>query len=565
MTDTPTPTRLHIVSGEPTTAPEPRLHHRAAGSEVWLGDCVEVMAGLPADSFDAVITDPPYGLEFMGREWDTFRGSGTVSSNVAEGTDASHPFRDGSTRVRDGDSDMAAFQSWCHDWAEQARRILKPGGHLVAFGGSRTWHRLAAGIEDAGFEIRDSIAWIYSSGFPKGLHVADAIDRMRHDTADVLKFTKWCRETRDRNGVTNRQIDDAFGFVGMAGHWTARSSQPQVPPLEHVPRLLEVLGVTIDEVPDEIRRLIVELNGQKGQPGAAWLERPITGTHEKPAAASAWRERYDDGPAAEARERRSAEPTTEAARAWVDWRTNLKPGFEPIVVARKPLAGTVADNVLRYGVGALNIGATRLAPPAGAVVDDEHGDTIVGRYPPNVVMSHAALLDAETGQVIGDACADGCVDGCQVAALDALGERSGALGNTQWSTGSKIGMTFEGKPNPAGSTGVRDWGGASRFYPVFRYEAKAPTRERPVTVDEHGREIEHPTVKPLALMRWLINLFVPTGARIVEPFAGSGTTVEAALVEGVDCVAVELWPEHLPLIVERLDKDIQPTLFGGLS
>jgi len=320
-------------------------------SQVWHGDCVEVMATLPADSFDAVVTDPPYGLEFMGREWDTFK-SGTVQINVSEGTDPSHPFGDGRSRVRYGLDDMPAFQAWCRDWAEQALRILKPGGHMLAFGGSRTWHRLAAGIEDAGFEIRDSIGWIYSSGFPKSLHVADAIDRARHDYAELLQFTAWCRAARDAAGVTNRQIDDAFGFVGMAGHWTARQSQPQVPNLEQIPRLLDVLGLTIDDVPDDIRRLIVDLNGLKGTPGAAWLERPVVGEHAKPAAASTWRERYDDAPEAVAGEQRAAEPTTEEARRWYDWRTALKPGFEPIVVARKPLAGTVADTVLRYGTGA---------------------------------------------------------------------------------------------------------------------------------------------------------------------------------------------------------------------
>src|SRR5664279_137719 len=113
------------------------------------GDCIEVMQAMPADSVDAVVCDPPYGLEFMGKEWD--------------GWDSSQ-----------------AFQAWCQQWATEALRVLKPGGMLLAFGGTRTSHRLASGIEDAGFEIRDSITWMYGSGFPKSLDVGKAIDK-RHD------------------------------------------------------------------------------------------------------------------------------------------------------------------------------------------------------------------------------------------------------------------------------------------------------------------------------------------------------------------------------------------------
>lgn len=353
-----------------TDTPEPRLHHDADGYQVWHGDCREVMALLPAESVDAVVTDPPYGLEFMGKEWDTFKPSGTVSNRVSEATDSSHPFRDGSTRIRYGRADMRAFEDWCHEWATQAMRVLKPGGHLLAFGGTRTWHRLASGIEDAGFEMRDNIAWLYSTGFPKSLDVSAAIDRQRHNRPELLQFTAWCRDARDRAGISNTDIDDAFGFHGMAGHWTSQLSQPLVPTLDQIPKLLEVLGLTIDDVPAEIRVLIVELNGQKGQPGAAWFERPVTGHHEQPAAASEWAAKYEGSSVAPARERRD-EPATEAARAWQGWGSALAPAFEPIVVARKPLVGTIAANTLLHGVGGLNVEANRIESSGRPLIESK--------------------------------------------------------------------------------------------------------------------------------------------------------------------------------------------------
>lgn len=539
--------RPHLITGQPTDNPEPRIHWTGARVTIWHGDSIEVLSLLPADSFDAVITDPPYALEFMDSEWDTFKSSGTVQARVDEGTDASRPFRDGSTRIRYGRSDMEAFERWCEEWAAQAWRVLKPGGHLLAFGGSRTWHRLTAGIEDAGFELRDSIMWLYATGFPKSLDVSAAIDKKRHDREQVLQVTSWIAAARDAAGLTNGDIDRAFGFAGMAGHWTTDKQQPLVPTADQIPQLLDVFGITLADVPPTIRQLIVDLNGAKGTPGAAWLLRPVTGVYDGPAQASEWRTRYQGGTAKPPAERRD-EPTTELARKWRGWGTALAPGYEPIVVARKTMTGTVADNVTRWGTGALNIDDTRTATtdnlnggayslgaadrPDERPVDFRHkegaaGEFVqpAGRWPKNVVLAHAPIVDPWTFEPIGDACADGCVPGCPVAALEAES-------------------------------------GSARFFPAFRYETKAGSDERPAAtrtvVDEDGdeseQEYQHPTVKPLPLMRWLVRLVVPRGARILEPFAGSGTTAEAAILEGVECVAVELGAEHLPLIVNRLER-----------
>lgn len=398
------------------------LHH---------GDCIEVMRELADESVHAVVTDPPYALEFMGRGWDTFT--------------------------------PLEFETWCAEWAAEALRVLKPGGHLLAFGGSRTWHRLAAGIEDAGFEMRDSIAWLYGSGMPKSMDVAKAIDK-------------------------------AAGFLG------------------------EVVGTETVDV------------GMQGGHLHTGRSRVLA--------------------------ERETRALSETAQSWKGWGTALKPAFEPLVVARKPLAGTVAQTVLNHGTGALNIDATRVAfaseadeqeskgknqhaqfgTPSGgnrvygdySMVERKDYDA-QGRHTPNVVLdeSQAAELDSQSG-----------------VSRSRVGKPRSAAAGAGW------GMTHTGSE-------YSDEGGASRFFPTFRYEAKAPTHERPVE-----GEVGHPTVKPLDLMRWLVRLVTPPGGTVLEPFAGSGTTLEAAVLEGFTCIGIEREADYLPLIEKRLSKPMQQSLFG---
>ncbi|WP_079636344.1 DNA methyltransferase, partial [Mycobacteroides abscessus] len=375
------------------------LHH---------GDCLDVLRAddygydwnlgyssarmFPDNSVDAVITDPPYELAFMGRAWDT---SG-IAFNPAV-------------------------------WA-QCLRILKPGGHLLAFGGSRTWHRLAAAIEDAGFEIRDSIAWLYGSGFPKSLDVSKAIDKAAGAEREVVG-------THHRHGGGSAVSGSMLGSLGTDS------------------------------------------------------ELPLTA------------------------------PATVAAKRWQGWGTALKPSFEPIVVARKPLAGTVAANVLEYGTGALNIDACRIPTgdklgggsttrgqqmkdgwhrpwmddPDMVAANAERSRASVarseelGRWPTNVVLDkhQAEALDRQTGVL-------------HSGTMRAGTERQPRAGGTIYGADTR---TFA----PADTYG--DSGGASRFFPVFRYEAKAPTSERP-----NADGVQHPTVKPLDLMRWLVRLVTPVGA-----------------------------------------------------
>ena len=464
------------------------------------GDCLEVLATLPDASVDSVVTDPPYGLEFMGREWDSFAPQNTTAqrSNAGGfGSDDGKPWnkaRTGTKGVRStfrcracqgwsgtfsearakrqkacecdapdydyagAPSQTVAFGKWCELWTAECLRVLKPGGHMLAFGGTRTWHRLACAVEDAGFEIRDSIAWLYGSGFPKSLDVSKAIDKAA-------------------GAERGRYERAAFGATFSDDEGTT-------------------YGTALDST-----------------------------------------------------------PLTPDAERWQGWGTALKPSFEPIVVARKPLIGTVAANVLQHGTGALNIAACRVGnqerttrgmSSLGVMHDDdwqprEVESTVAGRWPANVLLdgSQAAELDRQSGE---------------------------SRSNERRATGNPIFKTSQsfrggGEQVDRGDRGHADVGGASRFFPTFRYEAKAPTSERP-RVDG----IAHPTVKPLDLMRWLVRLVTPPDGTVLEPFAGSGTTAEACVLEGFQCIAIEREADYLPLIVSRLSKPMQLGLdFGDVS
>ena len=563
---------------------------------LYTGDCLDVLRELPNASVDAVVTDPPYGLEFMGRAWDSF-GRGEASSAAVAGM-ARTGYTDGADRLdrpsfmggtnpkcrscgkwqRGGNpcacdepdfpnerrARSAAFGEWCEQWAAECLRVLKPGGHMLAFGGTRTWHRLACAIEDAGFEVRDSIAWLYGSGFPKSLDVSKAIDRQRGDHPDWRAVGQWLKGYREAAGYATRS---EFAPLILNGHKNLDSAAANLsnwenglsfPTWDRWLQLRELLAI-----PDDMDAEVWRLNGRKGSPSEAWAQREVVGTKTAGIANPDDVDRYTVGGSRSVVVDITA-PATDDARTWQGWGTALKPAFEPVVVARKPLGeGTVAANVLRHGTGALNIDATRIGmsdadreaarvpmarlngnEPGGNRGLGRNGETFepaaAGRWPANVVLdeSQAAELDRQSG--------DGGSGSGQIKV--SAGTKSGA---GSWSQAH--GMQRPGAEN----TGVRDFGdtgGASRFF----YVAKAPTAERP---REDG--IAHPTVKPLDLMRWLVRLVTPPGGVVLEPFAGSGTTAEACVIEGFRCIAIEREADYLPLIVQRLTKPIQPTLFGG--
>jgi hypothetical protein len=467
------------------------------GVQLWLGDCLDVLPTLADASVDAVICDPPYELTgsgrggFMGQSWD----STGIAFNV---------------------------EVWRQCW-----RVLKPGGHLAAFGGTRTYHRMTCAIEDAGFEIRDSLHWVYGSGMPKGQNIGKSIDRHRDDRPQILQVTAFLAAARDAAGVTHKQIDAAFGFNGMASHWTALASKAaSVPTLEQWARLKQMLG--FDDT--DVLSLVEMLNGRKGELGEAWAQREVVGAGFRVRGESS----VQIAPVSSGAYDITA-PATETASRWHGWNTQLRPAHEPIVLARKSTGfNTTAANVLLHGTGAINVDACRTeagqdyrekCASVVGLASNRNGDTlgewtgvredsahVAGRWPANILLGH------------GPDCSTACQPGCPVAEMD-------------------------------------QQSGASRFFPVFRYEAKAPASERPRLADGTA----HTTVKPVKLLRWLIRLLTPPGGLVLDPFAGSGTTLEAAVIEGFNSVGIEREQPHADLCAMRMDKAIQPALFGDIA
>lgn len=288
--------------------------------EVHQGDCLDVLRTMPDSSVDSVVTDPPYGINFDGHKWD---------------------------------ADVPSVDVW-----SECLRVLKPGGHLLAFAGTRTHHHMASRIEQAGFEIRDMIAWCYSTGFPKSRDVSRQMERYqageRPEPAaasirpGVYQVTAFLKAARDRAGWTNKQIDALFGTKGMAGHWTSLASQPLVPSLRQWEALRQALGFG-----HELDDLVADLAGKEKSEG--------TGGPSKPFLANLHGRRD--------------------LKAAGDWGTALKPCLEPITMARKAPVGSVSGNVLAFGTGAVNV------------------SRIDGRWPGNLV--HDGSEDAV--QAFGDA------------------------------------------------------------------------------------------------------------------------------------------------------------------
>lgn len=392
-----------------------------ADCRVLHGEAIEFMRMIPDDSVDAIVTDPDYELIVHPKiiEW------GGVPKA---------------------------------EWAAQALRVLKPGGHLLAFGGTRTYHRLATAIEDAGFEIRDSLAWLYGGGWPKSHDVSKAIDKAAGAEREVIGTGKRSQnrsEGWDRPWMHDQM--DALGNSGMAEH-------------------------------------------------------TITA------------------------------PATDEAKQWEGWGTALKPAFEPIVVARKPFKGTVVANVLAHGTGGINIDGCRIGDGTDnrpreheATADQRYdgmfaatpgprGGSPKGRWPANVILNEdaAAQMDEQTGVL-----------------------KSGYMSPN--AARSKQSVVYGDMPLRVAPDGTyADSGGASRFF----YTAKASQRERPIGPDG----TKHPTVKPLSVIRWLVRLVTPPGGMVLDPFAGSGTTAEAAILEGVNSIVIEREPTYWPLIDMRIER-----------
>jgi len=430
-------------------------------------DCIEAMKAMPDNSVDSIVTDPPYELGFMGKSWDA---SG-IAFNI---------------------------EVW-----QEALRVIKPGGHLIAFSGSRTYHRMAVAIEDAGFEIRDQIMWVYGSGFPKSLNIAKSIEN-KITTGSAAKN----------------------GFHKLEGERTGEGR----------------IGM-YDTVEEQGFRKV-----NPDQLGAFNLD-----------------------------------PTTPEAQQWNGWGTALKPAHEPMVLARKPLEGTVANNVLTHGVGGLNIDGSRV------VADGENFDNLKSRPIGKLNTRRNDETDAEFDARVGESPE-------QLAALAKLKELGRFPANfihdgsdevvalfpdTGKSTGGRIGKKSMGDVTnvpagefEAGDPGYGDSGRAARFF----YCAKASKRDRNEGLDgfeakrDHdGRKDggvggdnprnrtnnaklnHHPTVKPTSLMQYLVKLVTPPKGIVLDPFMGSGSTGKACVYEGFDFIGIEQSAEYVAIAQARID------------
>ncbi len=449
------------------------------------GTALDALRDMPDESIDAIVTDPPYGLANTDP-----RHTIEALSRWLSGDREFVPSTGGGFMGAEWDAFVPPPAVW-----DECARVLKPGGHLLAFAGSRTYDLMGLAIRIAGFEIRDGLAWLYSQGFPKSLNVSEAMERFLAEGPQsapttirpgVYEVTGFLRAARDAAGWTNARIDGLFGTNGMAGHWTSLASRPQVPSVRQWERLKAELGFG-----DDVDHLVAEL---------AATERP---------------EDWGEGPRPTTlTESLGATLAAEGYESAGDWGTALKPSFEPVVLARKPTIGTNAANILAYGTGALNIGGTLIGTSGGS------------RSLPNPTPHPTPHFK-----------------------------------NRVYGRGSRIGVTadskdpnFEGGRWPANvildgaqadelDLATRKLGGASRFF----YVAKAGTAERP-----EADGVQHPTVKPLTLMRWLLRLVVPPGGVVLDPFVGSGTTLEAAVLERIDAIGVEAFADYWPLIEARL-------------
>ena len=403
------------------------------------GDCLEELKKIDDNSVDAVVTDPPYGL------------SNTKPAQVADvlaawvtGDTVSVPAKRGGFMGKDWDSFVPPPAVW-----EECMRVLKPGGHMAVFAGARTQDLMGLSIRLAGFEIRDTLGWVYGSGFPKSMDISKAIDKMKGAKREVVGKNP------------NHRAISGVGYEGIY---------------------------------------------QGGNTGAEDVTAPAT---------------------------------PEAAR-WDGWGTALKPAIEPIILARKPLDGTVANNVLAHGVGGLNIDACRVATGdtlsigsgKPAFASDFSGSNPgtqnpAGRFPANVLLDEHAAKEMD--------------------------KQSGVLKSGGGNKGPRSSSWFTSNSPNVDDVRNPDSGGASRFFTVFKYQAKAPKKERPVIEREDGTKIQHNTVKPLALMEWLVSLIVPPGGVVLDPFAGSGTTLQAAINKGFTPIGIEQDADYIKLIEKRLE------------
>ena len=434
--------------------------------------------------FDSVVTDPPYGISFMSKSWDY---------------------------------DVPQVELW-----KEVYRVLKPGGHILSFAGSRTYHRMAVNIEDAGFEIRDMLGWLYGSGFPKSHNIGKAIDKKGGNS--ISWFGEWLKNWRIENNVSQKDISKLFpsrtgGLTGCVSNWELGFN---IPTPEQFSIIVKEFDLPFKTIKEAERQVVGKKRSSLGGTVAAGeRNQEFINAHKN-------------------KEVDITIPKTEQAKQWEGWGTALKPAHEPIVMARKPFNTSVAENVLTHGTGGINIDECRV------------GTESIGRFPANIIH-------------------DGSEEVLKI--FPETGKSSKSIVSNK---NSLFGLAGGLKNKDIVERGHNDNGGtAARFF----YCAKASKAERNMGLDNLAWEKEnfetkkaggmsgrndgsmgsitynknhHPTVKPIKLMEYLVRLVTPKEGIVLEPFAGSGTTLIACKQQGFNYIGIEREQEYCDIAEARL-------------
>ena len=506
------------------------------------GDCLEELKKLDDNSVDAVITDPPYGL------------SNTKPTQVADvlaawvtGDTEKVPAKRGGFMGKDWDSFVPPPAVWA-----ECMRVLKPGGHMAVFAGARTQDLMGLSIRLAGFEIRDTLGWIYGSGFPKSMDISKAIDKAAGAEREVIGSGKSGKTAGMQNlgpsGIAGGEYDITATATDDAARWDGWGTalKPAIEPIILARKPLDgtvannvlahgVGGLNIDAcrvgIDDGERDVIDSRSGASSSNksvtcyGDGLGQRKEEGLFKSHAAGRFPANVLLDEHAAKEMDKQSGVIKGRVGMTKHGSGTNSVYG-----TYERSAQSLVSDGVEDSG------GASRFFP---VFKSEEETPETKGRFPANVLLDEhaAAEMDEQSG--------------VSVSRANTSSDGRGAEGSYIFASASF------GRRDPSNS--YNDSGGASRFFPVFKYQAKAPKRERPVIVREDGTKVQHPTVKPLALMEWLVTLITPEGGTVLDPFAGTGTTLQAATNKGFRPIGIEADADYIQLINKRMEGGEQST------